>query len=368
MNTADLQFNIIYTPGTARYLSLFVPSLLEWMDSRFRLVANGCDPEEVSHLQELCKTDERLEFLMISQDSMIQHGQALNWLHERTEGPWFCYMDSDVIATGPFIKQVAKQLDECDVFSSGLPLWHAPEDTILPKSFRRMQGSHIWTDDGACIGCDYFAVFNNDMLTRVMNETGIGFETRNWKDIPQNVQSVLKKVKLDKIDYDSGKILTALLINEGAIIRYEGFDNLKHLGGFSALSGEGDAFIYRGKLDRIAVDWFGGIFAAPLLWFADNWYGRKRRVAELNNKENAMLPGAERRILESRIRKRLNTARYFNVMMSSVLRGNPPPNYPILGYKPAELRLVAAAEKIRATISTHYPDKAQEPQDLTNPA
>ena len=70
MNTAELQFNIIYTPYTARYLSMFVPSLLEWMDCRFRIVANGCLPDEVEALRALCETSERLEFLMPSSDIM----------------------------------------------------------------------------------------------------------------------------------------------------------------------------------------------------------------------------------------------------------------------------------------------------------
>jgi hypothetical protein len=357
MNTAQLQFNIIYTPDTARYLSMFVPSLLEWMDCRFRIISNGCPPDEVQILRDLCGTSDRLEFLMMSEEGMIQHGQALNWLHERCDSEWFCYMDSDIIATGPFMAKVGEYLDNCDVFSSGLPLWHAPEDTLLPHSFRRMQGSHIWTDEGVCIGCDYFAIFNNEPLTRVMKATGVGFETRKWDDIPENIQQKLRAQKLDKFDYDSGKVLTGLLLGEGARYAHENFDSLQHLGGFSALSGEGAAFIYRGRLDRIAVDWFGGLLAVPLLFLADNWYGLRRKVAELDAAENSALPRAERRILESRIRKRLNTARYFNVMMSSILRGTEPPGYPILGHKPAERRLIETAQQIRKIIATHYPDK-----------
>jgi hypothetical protein len=357
MNTTELQFNIIYTPDTARYLSMFVPSLLEWMDCRFRIISNGCPPEEVQILRDLCATSDRLEFLMMSEKGMIQHGQALNWLHERCDSKWFCYMDSDIIATGPFMNKVGEYLESCDVFSSGLPLWHAPEDTILPRSFKRMSGSHIWTDDGICIGCDYFAIFNNELLTRVKKDSGIGFETYNWKNIPENIQALLREQKLEKIDYDSGKVLTALLLREGARYQHENFDDLKHLGGFSALSGDGAAFIYRGQLDRIAVGWLGGLLSVPLLYLADYWYARTRRIGELDKAEIAALSTAERRILQSRIRKRLNTARYFNVMMSSILRGSQPPDYPILGYKPAERRLVEAAIKIREIIATHYPDK-----------
>ena len=357
MNTADLQFNIIYTPYTTRSLSMFIPSLLEWMDSRFRIVANGCSPEEAQMLRDICAGNDRLEFLMLSEDGMMPHGDALNWLHKHTDSKWFCYMDSDIIATGPFMDKVSAQLDECDVFSSGIPLWHAPEDIVLPKSFRRMQGSHIWTDDGACIGCDYFTIFNNELLTRIMKSSGIGFQIYRWNDIPAETQQILREMEMDKTDYDTGKVLTPLLLKQGARYAYEDLDNLRHLGGFSASAGEGAAFIYRGGFDRLAVDLFGGMLARPLLYLADIWYGQKRIAPGLTQKEHNAMPFAEKRILESRIRKRLNTARYFNVMMGAALDGTKAPGYPILGHRPAEKRLVDTAERIRAIIAKHHPDK-----------
>jgi hypothetical protein len=354
MNTAELQFNIIYTPYTARSLSMFIPSLLEFMDCRFRIIANGCLPDEVQILRNICAQHERLEFLMLSEDGMMPHGYALNWLHERTEGPWFCYMDSDVIATGPFIDSVAAQLDNSDVFSSCLPLWHAPEDAVLPAAFRRMQGSHIWTDDGVCIGCDYFAVFNNELLTKIMKANDIGFQTYRWDDIPAKQQALLRKMRMDKTDYDSGKVLTALLLHEGARYSYEDIPNLRHLGGFSANAGDGKTFDYRGGFDRLAVNFANGLLATPLLYLADLWYGIRRTAPGLTREEHDALPLAEKRILQSRIRKRRNTARYFYVMMRALLEGTKPPGQPILGHRPAEERLVDTAACIKEIIARHH--------------
>lgn len=358
MNTAELQFNIIYTPYTARYLSMFVPSLLEWMDCRFRIVANGCLPEEVDALKALCETSDRLEFLMMSEEGMIQHGHALNWLHERTNSPWFCYMDSDIIATGPFMEQVAACLDNCDVFSSGLPLWANDEDSVLPRSFRRMQGSHIRTGDGTCIACDFFAIFDNRKLTDLMQRTGIGFQTYGWDEIPAEQQKILRETGMDKLDYDSGKVLTCLLLHEGACYTYEDLPHLRHLGGFSEKAGEGAAFFYRGKLDRLAVNLAGGRLARPLFYLADIWYGMTRPPVGLDSDEHAQMPLAEKRIFASRNRKRLNTARYFNVMLHAAIDGVTKPDYPVLGDKQAEERLVAAAESIRAIVSKHHPNAA----------
>ena len=121
LQTADLQFNIIFTPYTVRYLKPFIASLLKWSDCRYRLVANALSSEDKDQLIELADQHDRLEFIVLSETGPIEHGKALRWLQERTESPWFCFMDSDIIATGPFLDQVAERLEHCDVISSGVP-------------------------------------------------------------------------------------------------------------------------------------------------------------------------------------------------------------------------------------------------------
>jgi|ETNmetMinimDraft_15_1059895.scaffolds.fasta_scaffold47541_2 hypothetical protein len=66
--------------------------------------------------------------MVASEDEMLEHGIILDWAHERTDESWFCFMDSDILTTGPCNEAIAKHLEQCDVFSSGHPLWHAPED------------------------------------------------------------------------------------------------------------------------------------------------------------------------------------------------------------------------------------------------
>ena len=43
----ELVFNIVFTPATFRWLHLFTLSLIEHSRVRFRLIANGCSPDEV---------------------------------------------------------------------------------------------------------------------------------------------------------------------------------------------------------------------------------------------------------------------------------------------------------------------------------
>ncbi len=191
MKSSELQFNIIFTPHTVACLAPFIESLLHWSDCRYRIVANACLPAEKSLLRELCSGSARLEYLDGPREIMVDHGSMLNWLHERTDSPWFCFMDSDILATAPFAAELIAYLEHCDVFSSGHPLWYAPEDIVLPPAFRRLHGIHFGTSDGITLGSTYFAVYDNRILSAAMAATGIDFRTRRWEQVPERHRAAL---------------------------------------------------------------------------------------------------------------------------------------------------------------------------------
>jgi hypothetical protein len=78
MNTADLRFNIFFTPDTAEYLDLFIDTLLEWSDSRYRIVSNGCSEADCQLFSAICAADARLDFLAYSDNTMVEHGLVLD--------------------------------------------------------------------------------------------------------------------------------------------------------------------------------------------------------------------------------------------------------------------------------------------------
>jgi hypothetical protein len=346
MNTANLQFNIIYTPHTAEYLLPLLGSLLEWTDCSYRIVANGCAAAEQQVLRDYCTADERLEFMLAPGSDMIDHGSMLNWLLESTTSDWFCFMDSDILATGEYLEHIAGCMNDCDVYSSGHPLWYAPEDIVLPKSFRRLHGIHFGTTDGISLGGTYFAVYNRKVLIDAMQKTGVDFRIYRWENVPSQHHATLRDAGLDKLEYDTGMLLMSLMHTAGVRFRAEDLQPLRHLGGFSSRADDEPAYYYRGRPDRIAVQFFGGAFAAPLLYLADCWYAFRRPSPGVSPAESATMPFAERRILEGRIRKRRNTARYFKALMQG-LRGNQVlPAVPKLGHAPAEQRIAAVSEDV----------------------
>jgi len=343
MDTSELQFNIIFTPYTVEYLSPFIHSLLKWSDCRYRIVSNGCGPEEQSQLEDLCTRDARLDYLVLSEDEMLQHGVALNWLLERTDSPWFCFMDSDILATGPYMETIAKYMKNYDVFSSGYPLWHAPEDITLPKHFRRLHGIHFDTSDGKRLGGTYFAVYDKTVLTGAMEKLDVDFQIYRWEQVSPRHQRTLREIGLDKLEYDTGMLLMSLMYAYGTKFAAEDIKEICHLGGFSSRAEDEAAFYYRGQADRIAVKLFNGALAAPLLYLADCWYAYNRPSPGVTPEESKSLPLNERRLIEARIRKRRNTARYFKAQMQSLLADTPAPPVPPLGYAPAEQRIAEAA-------------------------
>ncbi|HJP05146.1 MAG: hypothetical protein QGH46_05255 [Gammaproteobacteria bacterium] len=342
MNTAELQFNIIYTPGTVRYLTPFVTTLLKWCDCSFRLVANGCSGDECKLLEGVAALDDRLELLTMPGKRMLPHGETLDFLHARTDSEWFCFMDSDILAVGPFMDDFRDDLKDSDLFSSCLPLWHNDKDITIPKSFRHMHGIHAYTDTGITIACDYFVIYNKKTVDEACHATGVGLAVCSWNDLTQVNQAILRDLGQERADYDSAKALTLLMADRGARIHYKQSDKLKHIGGFTEVGAIEGALLYtRGRIDNLAGK-LPGALGHTMLRIADAWYALKLGPAADSWQEN--------RSFSSRLRRRAATARYFYLLIIGLMDDKPVPKVPNLGDPAAELRVAIVSDEIRELI------------------
>ncbi|MBF0232541.1 MAG: glycosyltransferase family 2 protein [Desulfamplus sp.] len=227
----SLEINIIYSPGVVKFLSFFVWSLLKWSDCSFRLVANGCLPPERRFLKKFCEQDDRLEFWCIPTKGHLAHGEAINYLHALTHGDYFCFMDSDIIATGEFLTQPISYLDSHTGVFTGTPLWIKSEEEILSPSFQIVSGHHQVTENAIPLGSTYFALYDNKKLTTVIQNTGVGFQRYVWEEIPHPFQSQLTKAGLSRKVYDTGKLLNFLLFVHNEPLIFFNSNTLSHLGG-----------------------------------------------------------------------------------------------------------------------------------------
>jgi hypothetical protein len=229
----DLTFHIIYTRGTVRSLLGFVTSLLRWSNARFRLVANGCKDEELKLLQAFCSQNERTEWLSLSAEERLQHGDALEKLARQESSPFFCFMDSDILASGYFLDRFQPLLNAYSALFSGRPVWNTPQDSILPENMPLLDGRYLFTKEGLCLGSTYFAIYHRATLLEILDETGVSLHWTNWNGIPAHIQERLQAMQMQMTWYDTTRILLLFYHQKNLPIKYVEENHLHHLGGVS---------------------------------------------------------------------------------------------------------------------------------------
>ena len=335
----SLEFNIIYTPGTVKYLSFFVWSLLKWSDCCFRLVSNGCFPAERRYLQALCRQDERLECWTMPTKSSLPHGQVLNYLQAMSRADYFCFMDSDIFATGDFLADITAHLASHTGVFSGMPIWVKEEEEVMPHAFRQMVGTFNRTDRGVCLGSTYVALYDNHALTDVMQSTGIGFEEYHWHEIPEAIQEALMSLGLHKDSYDTGKVLNLLLLSEGAELLNLDSPALCHIGGTSfQVRYDNQRQSIKGRLlNRLMNSKLGSPLKAL----------RERRTLASYQKRYQDAPEAEFNLnVRQRSQHRNPVRQYLLRLLNALFQDAPAPPPPVTGDEEIDGKLLEAKKQL----------------------
>jgi hypothetical protein len=313
----DLKFNIIFVPGTVRYLRLGVLSLLKHSSYRYCLVANGLGEEERSMLERLCHGSERLEYFYYPSKEVMNHGTILNILFQRENSEYFCMADSDIFAAGPFEEELEKQLQECDVLSSGLPLDMSSTD-VLPG----FHGKCLQTPSGLPLAPTFLSVYRVGLFRKIILETKIGFEKYHPSEyLPESVKQLDLPDNLQEPRFiDTGKLLNILASRYGARFRHFETSNLIHIGGISDLRGSWKDKIKEGVRE---------LFKRPYV-FGDKCFQSEMRrrskgktIKALRDKTNASNADADLYLYTRTLRKPL--AIFFTHFFRSLFDGTPEP-------------------------------------------
>ncbi|GAB5447469.1 hypothetical protein [Gymnodinialimonas sp.] len=228
-DTERWTFNIVYTAGTVMYFLPFLKSLLAHDSAQFRLIDNGCLPPEKRALEDFANQSPRLSLLSLSETACRSHGEILDALIDvPTSGP-FCFMDSDIIATGAFSPALADALCHAPAVFSAEPIWLPDGDGVFQPPLQSLTGEYIRNNEGGAVGCTYCAVFDREALRAVTDAYGVSFEHITWSELSGAVQTELvhrgRRAKL----YDTAKLATAFL--DGP--RHITLPSLHHIGGSS---------------------------------------------------------------------------------------------------------------------------------------
>ena len=231
----SIQFNVIFVPGTVRRLAPFILSLLDSNEHcRFRLVSNACHESEDQVLHDLAKTDRRLSFVRIGHRVPLSHGVALTLLQHRETSPVFAFMDSDIFATGDFLEELDWSPSQSAARFSCPPVWSNPQLEKLPEQFGVLSGTYNRLHDDFCVGSSYFAVYDNEVLTQCIQQTGINFEYSRWTQLPWRLRLELRRAGKEMLIYDTGKLLNILLqLKLHSKLDFHRLNTVEHIGAVS---------------------------------------------------------------------------------------------------------------------------------------
>lgn len=235
-NASALLFYIIYTPGAVRGLLPFVDTLLHWSDCAYCLVANGCGVAEVALLRDRCAGETRLNWRRLPFDRKVEHGQALNFLVAASDQPYFCFMDSDILATGDFMAELRPALPGAAGLFSAWPITIRAVERILPDDSLFIGGRHSYTAAGLCLGGSYFAIYERAALARALSLSPDGFNRGYWAQLPRQTQRFLREIGQERLFYDTGRVLNLYLQKDGEL-RVRDTMALLHLGSYSIHTG-----------------------------------------------------------------------------------------------------------------------------------
>jgi hypothetical protein len=171
-----------------------------------------------------------------STDELIPHGAMLDRLLTMETGPYFCFVDSDVFATGDTDVAELVPGDGESFRWTGLPLWQSATNAVMPTHHRRFNGPFVRTDDGTAVAGTYVACFRTAPLRAVIDRYGIGFDDAAWDDLPATVQTIFEQRGLRKVFFDTGQVI-GLLIEGSPTLTYRDVPTLLHVGNWRSRSG-----------------------------------------------------------------------------------------------------------------------------------
>lgn len=227
-------FNVVFTPGTVARLLPFALSLLRGSGVSVRLVANGCEPAEADLLRAAAGDNERVEPHVLPGPRPAEHGLALNDLFERfADEAHFAFADSDVVASGDFMRTLwPPRTDEAAVFS-GAPVWLTDADAVAPRGAPLLSGRQRALHDGTPIGGSYVAIYDRTKLEPAWRAAPRGFAVHARRMVPANTRAALRARGWDHQLLDTCRLVNLHLLLAGHSLANRVVPELHHVGGYS---------------------------------------------------------------------------------------------------------------------------------------
>lgn len=229
----DLVFNIVWTGTVFDHLRYFVASQMAHSDARFRFVANACPADQIAAMESFAAQHPGrvVEVLEVSTDTMVRHGDALDVvLRTRDDGPYFAFIDPDILAQGPFLDRFAVLLQDAAAVTSGKEVWS--DHNVRPVDHPGVNGEYFYDQDGYVFGSPHFAIYHRGPLIQTVDRWGVGFSSAG-NDISAEARAQLAACGRDYWIFDTAKIVNVLLQGDGHELAHEEAPALVHIGSVS---------------------------------------------------------------------------------------------------------------------------------------
>lgn len=227
----DLVFNIVWTGTTFGLLHPFTTSLLRHSAARFRFVANACPAPEVRAMEHFAAGQDGrvVEVVEVSTEVMLRHGTALDRiLADRDDGPWFSFIDPDILARGPWLGPLLDELAGHDAVTSGKELWS--DHNVRPADHPGVNGEYFFDQDGFVFGSPHLAVYRRDEIAASCERWGVGLGSTG-NDLPEATKDRLVEAGRAYWVYDTAKLANILFQLDGHRLVHREVPELLHIGG-----------------------------------------------------------------------------------------------------------------------------------------
>ena len=214
------------------YQALALMSLLLNTDFNFKLIGNGLDQQEASLLKQISMVSDRLVFINYESNNIIPHGSLVEMLFFAESAELFSFCDSDLFMFEQLqTDQILKHMSDHQVFSSGGRIEN--EDDAIYAGFKG--GATTVSPDGQIdLATSFFCVYQRQFLQQTMDQYGVGFEQYRFAEqIPAAAMAEVTALNLTFDMFDTGKLLSVLMHQQGGHKYFTEIPGLTHIGGMS---------------------------------------------------------------------------------------------------------------------------------------
>jgi hypothetical protein len=265
----------------------------------------------------------------------MNHGVALTQLFARSSDPYFCFMDSDILAAGDFMAELQPLLAAAAGVFSAWPLMVRNQEKVLQADHQYIGGHHLATPTGVCLGGTYFAMYHRAALTSAMQYAPDGFGVSYRRQLPWATRSLLKRVAQERLFYDTGRLLNLILIDQGYLLRTLETDRLCHIGSYSMLTHQAShpppasPFSVRKSTSRVAKHFVRAVKEIINGQSYRRWVNRQ--LFDVSQKQ-------QKRQL------RREVALYFSALLQALTEGTTPPELVVLNDPEFDPRIQRATD------------------------